>query len=94
MQNPKVSPPPPDIFVELKKVARVTRSDAETARLIAEDPDFVALPRYGNSLAQVIERYPDGAPLHVVAKALQMREDEAEDLEALIIAKLREEMKV
>lgn len=71
-----------------------TKNAGEIAQLLEEDEDYVALPRYGHSLTAVIARYPDGAPLHVVARALQMTEDEAEELEQAVVAKMRLLMRV
>ena len=59
-----------------------------------ESPDFVALKRFDFSLARVCERYPDGAPDHVVAQALMVTEDEVEGLYQEIAVKMRHLMGV
>ena len=53
------------------------------------DPDFILLARFDNSLAKALERYPDGAPNHVIARALGVSEDELERRYQAIVAKLR-----
>jgi len=53
------------------------------------DPDFILLARFDNSLAKALERYPDGAPDHVIARALGVSEDELERRYQAIVAKLR-----
>lgn len=53
------------------------------------DPDFILLARFDNSLAKALERYPDGAPDHVIARALGVSEAELEKRYQAIVAKLR-----
>ena len=61
----------------------------EIRKKVEEDPDFVNLKRFDYSLAKLLERYPDGCPAHVVAHALAMTEEDAEDLYAVAVAKLK-----
>lgn len=58
------------------------------------DPDFILLARFDNSLAKAMERYPDGAPDHVIARALGMTEPELERCYRSIVVKLRALTKV
>lgn len=66
----------------------------EARRLIATDPDYIYLKRFDFSLEQLIERHPGGVPDRVIAAALMITEEGVGDLYNLIIAKLREAMKV
>ncbi len=61
---------------------------------LESDEDYVALKRFGYSLKQTLERYPDGLPTHLIAQALKMDEEEVEDRYEAIVAQLRELMKV
>ena len=40
-------------------------SEAEMQQQIATDPEFVNAKRFGNSVARLEERYPDGCPTHI-----------------------------
>lgn len=66
----------------------------EVKKMIAEDPDYVYLKRHGYSLAKVLERYPEGAPNHVIASALMLTEDDVEFHYQRIVHKLRNIMGV
>jgi hypothetical protein len=68
---------------------RTTKDDDEIDYLVREDREYVALSRYGYSIDEVVAKYPDGAPLHVIARALHMTEDEVEALEEIVYEKLR-----
>lgn len=46
--------------------------------MLAKDPDFVCMKRFGFSLRRLMERYPDGAPDNVIALALNCTEVEVE----------------
>jgi hypothetical protein len=61
-------------------------------RRINTDPDFVATKRFDYSLAQVIERFPDGAPDRTIAHALMIAEDDVERVYQDIVARLREKL--
>lgn len=74
-------------------------SDEEKARSearirIQNDPDFVMARRYGNSLAILMARHPDGLSDKGIAQALMLREDEVAGLHAAIVAKMRDLMGV
>lgn len=56
---------------------------------IMQDRDFIALKRFDYSLAKMVERYPEGAPDHVIAEALMMSEAEVEETYEKAVAKLR-----
>lgn len=66
----------------------------ETRRKIAEDPDYVNIKRFGNSLNKVLERYPEGAPTKVIAQAMLMTEQEVEEMYQKVVVKLRRALKV
>jgi hypothetical protein len=61
---------------------------------IDEEPDFVCLKRFDFSLQKVLERYPEGAPNHVIASALNISDDEAQELYESALVKIRTFMKV
>ena len=58
------------------------------------EPDFIVSKRFDNSLAKMMERYPDGAPTKLIARALMLSEVELEELEASIIVRVREKLGV
>lgn len=66
----------------------------EVRKRLLEDPDFVYLPRFNNSLAKLLERYPEGVPEKLQAQALMMTEDEVKALDARVVVKLRRFMGV
>lgn len=58
-------------------------------RLRTEE-DFIAINRFGNSLATLLERYADGCPDHIVAKALLLSSaKEVEEVYQRVVEKLR-----
>ncbi len=61
----------------------------ETLVLIYTDKDFIPMRRSGYSVTTLVERYPEGVPDHIVAKALMMNEDDIEPEYQRIVAKLR-----
>lgn len=61
----------------------------QAKQLVEQDPDFVAVKRYGYSLAALRDRYPDGAPDHIIAQALVMTEDEVGERKLAVIQKIR-----
>lgn len=64
-------------------------SPEEIRRRLATDPDFINTRRFNFSLAEMRERYPGGAPDHLIAAALDMTEGELEQRFARIVAELR-----
>ena len=46
--------------------------------MLATEPDYILLKRFGFSLKRLMERYPDGAPDNVIALALGITEAEVE----------------
>jgi hypothetical protein len=62
--------------------------------LIHNDPDWINLKRFNNSLKELLVRYPDGAPDHVVAAGLNIDETEVDVLYNQIVLKLRQSMGV
>lgn len=69
-------------------------TDDEIKTLINEDEDFVYLKRYDYSLVTVLERYPDGCPDRVIAQALCITEEAANELYDEVILRLRAYMGV
>ena len=66
----------------------------ETKTKIAEDPDFINLKRFDYSLAKLLERYPEGVPVRLIAGALLITEAEVEKLYQQVVVKLRNLMGV
>lgn len=62
---------------------------ADLSDWIAKDPDYVCMPRHGCSLKRVAERFPDGVPDDVAARALNLSEHDYRQLIAGAIEKLR-----
>jgi hypothetical protein len=56
---------------------------------IEHEGDFIALKRFDFSLKKLLERYPDGAPAHVIAQALMISEEDLEVMYQNILLKLR-----
>ena len=70
------------------------KNTEETKWKIQSDPDFVNLKRYDYSVEKVLERFPDGAPVKLIAQGLMMTEPEVEELLQSVIQKLRASLKV
>lgn len=66
----------------------------QAKKLLVEDPNFVAIKRYGYSLTKMLERYPDGCPHRLIAQALLITEDDVQAMYDGIVLKLRARMKV
>ena len=56
------------------------------------DPNYIASKRFGYSLEQLLQRYPDGCPDRVIAQALLIPEEEVEEVYKSIVQKLRDVM--
>jgi hypothetical protein len=70
-------------------------SDKESPRdRVLREFDFVNAKRVDNSLAVAEERYPEGAPDHVIATLLCITVEEVEQEGLAITEKLRRLMKV
>jgi hypothetical protein len=61
---------------------------------IKNDPDFVALKRFDYSVKKLRDRYPDGAPDHVVAGALSISVEDMQKVYEATVKKLRSIMGV
>jgi hypothetical protein len=57
--------------------------------MLATDPDFVCMKRFGFSLKRLVARYPEGAPDSVIAQALNITEAEVERRYQNIVQVLR-----
>jgi DNA-directed RNA polymerase specialized sigma24 family protein len=86
--------PPPEESPEPVETERPKVSADEALRLLDVDPDFVNLRRFDYSLAVVVDRYPEGCPVRVIAQALMISEEDVERIEAEATLKLRELMRV
>ena len=60
-----------------------------TERKLKKDPDFVVAPRFGNSLQRLVERFPEGVPDDICAKALNLTVEEIEQLYQKTVRDLR-----
>lgn len=67
---------------------------AEARSRILSDEEFVYSKRFGYSLAKVEERYPDGAPIRLIAALLLLTEEEVQDHYERIVSVLRNYMGV
>lgn len=62
--------------------------------LLQTDPDFIAIKRFSYSLEELLERYPDGVPNHIIAAALLIEEGEVDAMYQDIVQKLRDLMRI
>jgi hypothetical protein len=65
----------------------------EIKNKIEQDEDFVNIKRFNYSLKKLLERYPEGAPVSVMAQALMIPEEELEIMYQNILSKLRKAIK-
>lgn len=65
---------------------------AEAKHLLETDPNFIYSKRFDYSLEKLLERYPEGAPLRVIAQVMMMTEDDLEEMEQQIIEKVRQNL--
>lgn len=65
-------------------------NDTETKAKLENEEDFINLKRFEYSLQQLMERYPEGCPDKIIAKALMIPEEEVEKLYQEIAQKLHE----
>jgi DNA-directed RNA polymerase specialized sigma subunit len=61
----------------------------EKKRKIYEEEDYIDHPKYKNSLAKLIEKYPDGVDDETIAKVLNISEEEVEEIYQSAIEKLK-----
>lgn len=61
----------------------------ETQAKLRNDPDFILIKRFNNSLAKLLDRYPEGAPDRIIAQALGITEEEVVAMYDKIVVKLR-----
>lgn len=66
----------------------------EINELLHKDTDFIYSKRFDFSIEKLLERYPDGAPIKVIAQVLLITEEEVERLTQEAILSLRKKMKV
>lgn len=65
------------------------QEELDLRQRIDTERDFVALPRYGNSIQRVIDKFPNGVPEHLTARALRMSPRQLQMLWGRILRKLR-----
>jgi len=56
---------------------------------IETDPVFINIKRFDYSIENLIDRYPDGAPLRLIAQALNMTEEEVQETYNNVLVKLK-----
>lgn len=56
---------------------------------IKEDSDFIDSPKFNNSLAELLHKYPDGAPDGLICKVLHLDTKQLDRLYKSAILKLR-----
>jgi hypothetical protein len=61
---------------------------------VLTDPLYVAINRFDCSLPDLLERYPDCVPDHVINQALMLSEEEASNLYTSIVSKIRKDFNV
>ena len=66
----------------------------DVTKMLEELPDFIAIKRYNNSLAELEKRYPENIPNHIVALALNLTEEQVEERYQQIVACLRQDIGV
>ena len=63
--------------------------DDEIRRRLAEDPDFIHLKRFNFSIAEALQRYPDGLPDRLIAQGLGITEEQVAEDYRKVVLKLR-----
>jgi hypothetical protein len=69
-------------------------NDIDGPNKIRTDPDFVYMNRYHNSIKELLDRYPDGCPDHIIASAFEITEEELEERFQRLILDLKVRMGV
>ena len=64
----------------------------DVKQMMEQNPDYIAIKRYCNSLAALEKRYPDNIPSHIVALALNLTEEQVEEEYQKIISCIRANM--
>lgn len=74
-----------------KKSQKVGRG---TMDKVLNDEDYVHSKVHGYSLERMLDRYPEGCPDKVIARALMIPEDKVVELYEQIVEKLKKSMEV
>lgn len=61
----------------------------EALRRINEDPDFICVKRYGYSLKELLEKFPEGTPDKLIARALLIPEEQFGEVWEDLLNRLR-----
>ena len=64
-------------------------TQAEIKMLIETDEKFIGLKRFDYNIDKALERYPNGAPNHIIAGSLMVPEEEIDFIYNGIVEKLR-----
>jgi hypothetical protein len=64
-------------------------TDEEINDRIKNDPKFINIKRFGYNIDNLLERYPEGAPMRTICQALDMSEEEVEELYQNVVKKLQ-----
>jgi hypothetical protein len=62
------------------------------AERMLSDPDYLDLPRYQNSLKNLLQEYPDGTPIPLLCKAIGFTEAQYQEKLKEILLKLRKRL--
>ena len=74
------------------EMLKLTKEEIELR--LANDADFIDMPRYGNSIQKLLVKHPNGCENGMVAKALHMTPEEVEETFKRAVAKLQESLKI
>ena len=64
----------------------------EAIKKIAEDPDYIKCPKYGNSLVKFLSKNSDGVEDSIIAKLLIISKEKVQEIYEEAIKKLREKL--
>ena len=78
----------------MKGKDRKMKNRKEMEEKIHEDPDYIAFPRFGNSLKRFVSSYPEGVDNKTIAKLLLLEVDEVDALFESAIGKIRKNLKI
>lgn len=71
-----------------------TLTMAEILKEVRTNPDFIYLKRFDYSLEALMDRFPNGVPIKIIAQALVLTEEEVEQSLESALSKLRNHLKI
>ena len=71
-----------------------TKNKSKIKKKIEEEPDFIYIPRLGNSLEKFTQMYPEGVDDDKIAKVLLLSKEEVTSLFNSAINKIRLNLKL